>query len=427
VITRDPGCGDAGAMAADDEVAKLQSEVERLRAANAELTAKTTGGSRLRRAALVFLLVLGCGLVAASVVAVWTRATVLNTDHYVDTMAPIARSPAVQKTVVDKLDAQITGAIDFESLARDVLPGRADILAPAIQTGAEAAIRQQLDNFVASDRFAQLWDEANRRIHSRVVALLTTGSSKRLTLEGDTVYLDLSAAVDRVKQRLRDRGFERIADAIPPTVDGKIPLLTSDGFGTARKGINLLKHLSVLLPLLALLALGGHVLLADSRRRGLLHVALGIALTGLLLLAAVGVGRSAYLGAIDHNVLPKQAAADIFDALISFFRSVLRLAVIAAVVLALLSLLAGKPLRRAAESAGPRLRAAGDRLAAHPATTWLAEHRAAAQWSVVLVGGLVLVAWDNPTAGVVLVDAVLIALAIWLVAVLAHGGRRAAG
>jgi hypothetical protein len=410
-----------------EDVTQLRSEVERLREENAELAAKTKGSSRLRRAALVFLLVLGCGLVAASVVAVWTRATVLNTDRYVDTMAPIARSPAVQKAVADRLDAKITGSIDFDALARDVLPARADILAPAIQTGAEAAIRQQLDRFVASDRFAQLWDEANRRIHSRVVALLTTGSSKRLTLEGDTVYLDLSAAVERVKQALRDRGFGRIADAIPATVDGKIPLLTSDGFGTARQGINLLKHLSVGLPLLALLALGGHVLLSGSRRRGLLRVALGIALTGLLLLAAVGIGRSAYLGAIDQNVLPEQAAADIFDALISLLRGLLRVAVIAAVVLALLSLLAGKPLRRAAESAGPRLRAAGERVSAHPATTWLAEHRAAAQWSVVLLGGLVLVAWDNPTAGVVLVDAALIALAIWLVAALAHSGRRAAG
>jgi hypothetical protein len=352
---------------------------------------------------------------------------VLNTDRYVKTMAPIARSKAVQKTVADKLDAKITGAIDFEALARDVLPARADVLAPAIEAGADNAIRQQLDRFVASDRFAELWDEANRRVHTRVVGLLTTGKSGKLALQGDTVYLDLSPAVDRIKQALSDKGLTRIADAIPPTVDGKIPLLTSDGFSSARRGINLIKGLSVLLPILALLALAGHVLMSRPRGRGLLRVGLGLAVTGLLLLAAVGIGRSAYLGAIDQNVLPKQAAADIFDALISLLRGLLRVAVIAAVVLALLSLLAGKPLRRAAESAGPRLRAAGERVSAHPATTWLAEHRAAAQWSVVLLGGLVLVAWDNPTAGVVLVDAALIALAIWLVAALAHSGRRAAG
>ena len=34
---------------------------------------------------------------------------------------------------------------------------------------------------------------------------------------------------------------------------------------------------------------------------------------------------------------------------------------------------------------------------------------------------------DNPTAGVVLIDAVIIALALWLVALLARSGRRVAG
>src|SRR5215207_6509669 len=308
VIQRDPGAGDAGEM--------------------------------VRRAAVVFLLVLGCGLSAAALIAIWTRATVTDTDRYVETMAPVAASPAVQKTVADKLDKSITGAIDFEALARDVLPDRADVLAPAIEAGAESAIRRQLDNFVASDRFQDLWNDANRRAHSTVVGLLTTGKSGRLALKDETVYLDLSAVVDRIKERLHDRGYDRIADAIPDTVDGRIPLLTSDGFATARKGINLLKGLSIVLPILALLCFGGHLLLSRPRRRGWLRVALGLAVTSLLLLAAVGVTRSAYLDAVDQAVLPKQAASDIFDALISLLRTTLRLAVIIALVLAALSLLA---------------------------------------------------------------------------------------
>jgi hypothetical protein len=333
----------------------------------------------------------------------------------------------VQKTVADKLDTRITGAIDFSALAREALPERADVLAPAIAAGAQSAIREGLDRFVASDRFQELWNEANRRAHSRVVALLTTGTSKRLTLEGNTVYLDFGAAVDRLKERLVERGFNRVADAIPASVDGRIPLLTSDGFSTARRGINLLKGLSIVLPLLALLCFGGHILMSRPRRRGWLRVALGLAITGLVLLAAVGVGRSLYLNAVDQDVLPRQAAQDIFDALLGFFRTMLRLAVIVAVVIALLSLLVGKPARAAAAAAGPRLRAAGARVAADPRTAWLSAHKAAIQWSVVLLGGLVLVAWDNPTAWVVLIDAALIAIAVWLVALLARSGPRVAG
>ncbi len=388
-----------------EDVARLQDEVDELRAANAKLEKRVAMRARLRRAAMVLLLVLGCGLTAAALVAVWTRATVLDTDRYVDTMAPIAASPSVQKTVADKLDTRITGAIDFNALAREALPERADVLAPAIAAGAQSAIREGLDRFVASDRFQELWNEANRRAHSRVVALLTTGKSKRLTLEGNTVYLDFGAAVERLKERLNERGFNRVADAIPASVDGRIPLLTSDGFSTARHGINLLKGLSVVLPLLALLCFGGHILMSRPRRRGWLRVALGLAVTGLVLLAAVGVGRSLYLDAVDQDVLPRAAAQDIFDALLGFFRTMLRLAVIIAVVIALLSLFVGKPSRAAAAG----LRAAGARVAADPRTAWLGAHKAVIQWSVVLLGGLVLVAWDNPTAWVVLIDAALIA------------------
>jgi hypothetical protein len=410
-----------------DDVARLRAEVEQLQDANQRMHDRLAMRARLRRAAVVLLLVLGCGLTGAALIAVWTRATVLNTDRYVNTMAPIAESTAVQQAVADKLEARITGAIDFNALAREALPERGDVLAPAIAAGAESAIREGLDRFVASERFQTLWEEANRRAHSRVVALLTTGESGRLTLEDDTVYLDFSGAVERLKERLRERGFNRIADAIPASVDGRVPLLTSTGFSTARSGIDLLKGLSVLLPILALLCFAGHILLSTPRRRGWLRVALGLAVTGLLLLAVVGIARSAYLGAIDRDVLPREAAADIFDALLGLLRSALRIAVLAAVVLALLSLLAGKPLRAATAAAGPRLRAAAGRVGADPRAQWLAEHKAAAQWSVVLLGGLVLVAWDNPTAGVVLIDAALIALAVWLVAVLARGGQRVAG
>jgi hypothetical protein len=38
----------------------------------------------------------------------------------------------------------------------------------------------------------------------------------------------------------------------------------------------------------------------------------------------------------------------------------------------------------------------------------------------------VLVAWNNPTAGVVLLDAALIGVAVWLVGALARSGRRPA-
>ena len=147
----------------------------------------------------MLLLVLGCGLAALSVVAIWLRVTLLDTDRYVDTVAPIAAQPAVQDAVADKLESAIYSRVDFASLAREVLPERADVMAPVIQTGVQSFISARITEFTRSQRLQNIWTEANRRAHTRIVELLEGGRSGRVVLDGDTVYLDLSPAVERVK------------------------------------------------------------------------------------------------------------------------------------------------------------------------------------------------------------------------------------
>jgi hypothetical protein len=403
----------------DDEVERLKSEVEQMRR---KLDRRAALRAGLRSSGLALLLVLGCGLVALSLIAFYVRETVLDTDRYMETMAPIAASPAVQQAVADKLDAAITSKVDFDSLMREALPEQADPFAPALAGALETAIRRRLDDFVASDNFQTLWDEANRRAHARVVALLTTGESGRLLLDGDTVYLDLGAVVDRVRQGLQDRGLDRLAAAIPPTVDGRVTLLQSEGLVKARKGVDLIERLTIVLPILALLCLGGYVALSRPRRKGLLRVGLGLIVTALILVAAAGLGRSAYLDAINQNVLPRDAAAAIFDALIGLLRTGIRVIVVVAVLVTLLALVIG---RREALTA--RSRAALRGLTTGRQVGWVAAHRALLQWATVALGAVVLFSWDPPTAGVVLITAALVAGAVALIAAIASAGHGATG
>jgi hypothetical protein len=355
-------------------------------------------------------------------VAFYVRETVLDTNRYMETMAPIAESPAVQQAVADKLDTAITTRIDFDSLIREALPSQADALAPVFATALQQAIRSRLDSFVASDNFQRLWDEANRRAHARVVALLTTGQSGRLLLDGDTVYLDLGAVVDRVRQALQERGLDRLANAIPTTVDGRVTLLKSEGLVKAREGVDLIERLTVVLPILALLCLAAHVFWSRPRRRGLLRVGLGLIVTALILVAAVGIGRSAYLDAIDQNVLPRDAAAAIFDALIGLLRTGVRVIVVVAVLVALLALVLGRTEAIAAQTRGALRSVTSGRQVG-----WVAAHRGLLQGAVVALGAVVLFAWDPPTAGVVLVTAALVVAAVALIAAVAGSRQGATG
>jgi hypothetical protein len=399
----------------DDEVERLKREVEQMRG---KLDRRAAIRARLRGAGLALLLVLGCGFVALSLIAVYVRETVLDTNRYVETMAPIAASPAVQQAVAGKLDQAITSRVDFDSLMREALPSQADPYAPALAGALETVLRRQLDDFVASDSFQRLWEEANRRAHTRVVALLTTGESGRLLLDGDTVYLDLGAVVDRVRQGLQERGLDRLAAAIPATVDGRVTLLQSEGLVKAREGVDLIERLTIVLPILALLCLGGYVALARPRRRGLLHVGLGLLVTALVLVAAVGLGRSAYLDAINQNVLPRQAAAEIFDALLGLLRTGVRVLAVVAVVVTLLALVIG---RAGALTGALRGVASGRQV------SWVAAHRTLLQWAAVALGAVVLFAWNPPTAGVVLITGALVIAAIAVIGAIAGARHGATG
>jgi uncharacterized membrane protein len=125
------------------------------------------------------------------------------------------------------------------------------------------------------------------------------------------------------------------------------------------------------------------------------------------MLALVGLGRSAYLDAIDRAVLPRQAAADIFDALIGLLRTGVRLLAVVAVVVALLALVLGRTDRLRAIVTSPRL-------------AWVRDHRRVLQGLVVALGGIVLFAWDPPTATVVLIDLALVAGGVILIAAIAR-------
>src|ERR1700754_5086107 len=143
--------------------AELRAEVERLRSENAKLARRATWRSRLRSSSSAFLLVVGCGLAVLSLVAIWLRVTLLNTDRYVSTVAPIAANRGVQDAIAQKINNEIFARVNFSGLAQQVLPDRADVLGPAIERGAQSVISDRVNDFTRSEHFQELWVEANRR------------------------------------------------------------------------------------------------------------------------------------------------------------------------------------------------------------------------------------------------------------------------
>ncbi|HET9555818.1 MAG TPA: hypothetical protein VFS70_01680, partial [Actinomycetota bacterium] len=268
--------------------AEERAELERLRTENAALraqvrekaattdtapieTADRAGRRRWRTIVATLLIVIGCVLAPLSVAAIWTRNQVTNTDRYVATVSPLADDPAIQNAVADQITAQVFTYIDVQGLTnqavdalaeRGLTPVLADqlrALAVPIANGVQSFTRSQVGKVVESDAFADAWVQANRVAHQQLVAALTGEGGGSVTVENDTVTLNLATFIETVKQRLVESGFS-VAARIP-TVNASFVLFQSEDITRVRSGFNLLNTLGVWLPVIAivLLVLGVYV------------------------------------------------------------------------------------------------------------------------------------------------------------------------
>ena len=64
-----------------------------------------------------------------STVAVWANKQVTNTEHFVQTVSPLADDPVVQQEVSGKITQAIVAVADIDGRLGAYLPGQLDFLA----------------------------------------------------------------------------------------------------------------------------------------------------------------------------------------------------------------------------------------------------------------------------------------------------------
>jgi hypothetical protein len=417
--------------------AEERAELERLRAENAALRAQVrqegaagpdteptpgagrVGRQRWRSIVATVMIVVACVLAPLSVVAIWTRNQVTNTDRYVATVAPLADDPAIQNAIADQITAQVFTYIDVQGLTnqavdalaeRGLTPTLADqlrALAVPIANGVQSFTRSQVGKVVESDTFADAWVQANRVAHAELVKALTGEGGGSVTVENDTVSLNLAAFIETVKQRLVDSGFS-VAARIP-TVNASFVLFQSDDITRARSGFNLLNTLGVWLPVIAIVLLVLGVYVAKDHRRALVGAALGVAASMVVLALALTVFRSIYLDAVPAAVLPHDAAAVLYDTIVRFLRLGLRTVLVLGLVVAAGAFLSGQSVtavrtRQGLGNAIGWLAGGAERagFSTGPVGTWIYANKKALRIAAVALAALALVFWGRPTGKVVL-------------------------
>lgn len=428
----------------DPEVERLRAEVDDLRGRlqTPDTTVELPVEQRTRRGwwrpvlATVLIVVMAV-LAPLSVLAMWAHDEISDTDRYVESVAPLAKDPAIQEAVADKITTEITTRLKIQevtdqavaALSQRGLPPLAATSLKALSTPLASAIEEfvhrHVTTLVESDEFAQAWETANREAHTQLVAVLTGKDSDTVEVTDNAVKVNLATVVDSVKQRLVADGFT-LAERLPE-VNAEFTIFQSSDIGRAQTAFRLLGAVATLLPILALLCLAGAVAVGRSRRRTLIAAALALAASMLLLGVALNAFRLVYLDAVPTDELPTDAAAAVYDTLVWFIRLNLRAVLVLSLVVAFIAWVTGPErapvaVRRTTGRAVGLARHGSERagLDTGPLGVFLDTYKRPLRGAVLGIALLFYVLQDHPTGGTTIWLVVVTAVVLLIIEILAR-------
>jgi len=282
-------------------VEELKAEVDELRAKLDRKGAWNRRRRRLRRIGAGALVVLFAVAAVSTTIGTWARTTLLDTDKFVDTVAPVTRDPEVDAALAAFLTTELFVAFDVEQLAEDALPDEVEFLAVILTNAVEDFTRQRVETFLEAGRFRGVWRDAVRRAHEVALRVLRDESDVVVNRDGSQVVLNLLPVINEILQEVAAELPEVFGQqlAIPDVTDettqaeirdaiesafgvelpedfGQIPVFNENRLSEAQDALHLADRFLVVLVALTLISAGGALALSVDRRRTVLQLGLGV-------------------------------------------------------------------------------------------------------------------------------------------------------
>lgn len=344
-----------------EENARLQRELGKART-----DAPYERPRRVRRFAVGVLLVLTCVGVLLSSLTLWVNSQFLNTANWVELVGPLAQNPQVVDAVSGYTGDQVVSLLDVQQRAKEALPPRAEFLAAPLTTVIHDFTQKRVAALMHTPQFEQVWIAANRSVHAQVLAALR-GETKNVIIENGTVTLNLIPIITEALQSLRQslsglipanvrlpdisqlqipsQARARLSQALGvqvPANFGVITLFSSEQLAKAQQALQIFDLLIVLLPIVTVLLLAAAIWFSLDRRRSLIQLGIGIAITFLIVRLAIGYLQGRLIDGI-ANPTGKGIAGTVIPAATSGLLTATVLLLVAGVVTTLIAYLVGKP------------------------------------------------------------------------------------
>ena len=244
-----------------------------------------------RRVGVVFLLSLAVALLVAGNVLFWTGNTIVKQDRYVAATEPIIKDPVVQQTMALYATNQIFDNVDVQNKIEEVLPPRADFLAPQLTNQLRTGTQKILGTALSKPKLQEKWNEVNAKQHQRLINF-----ASKYEGDGDIsvndVFKELSAS-------LKDTKLAFLADKqLPPKV-GDVQVISAPWLPTFHKVVTNIDTWRVLAILLLIISVAGAVWLSRNRRRTLYIFAWAAGILMFVTLVALRIIRETVAEKVD--------------------------------------------------------------------------------------------------------------------------------
>jgi hypothetical protein len=215
-----------------------------------------------------------------AVLAIWIDRQVLDTANWADASSRLLENPAIRAQTARYLADKAYENGDLEARIADVLPPRAQALAPAAASLARDRIERRANEALARPEVQRLWEDANRSAHTRLLEVLENDGP---------VVVDLKALLAAVERRAGVGG--RAAAAVPAGA-AQVTILQSGQLESVRAVTRVLGALPIVLVSLSLTLFGAALAVSPGERR---RVVRGYGL-GLVSAGALALGAAAWMG-----------------------------------------------------------------------------------------------------------------------------------
>ena len=241
--------------------------------------------SRGRSIAVWTLVALATLLLLVSSLVVWSKRQLLDTDQFTKSSTQLLQNDQVRGVLSAKLVELIGQEANLQQRLKKRLPPAAQGAVPVLAGVVRNSATNAIDDFLATPVAQNLWENAVRRAHTTVVAVLEGKNVRNVTTANGQIVLNVQPMLAQIA--------DRIGVTLPATASqGQIVLMSSDELKNAQHAVKVLHRLTIFLLILVFVLYALAIYLARGKRRTVLMVSggtlVGVGLVLLIVRKVVG-------------------------------------------------------------------------------------------------------------------------------------------